>query len=249
MTEIHPFQEILSRNNSSSYLPRARKDQTVEEELLALYEGHSQDEASKYLSFLSQVLKDEIIETLTLRLGILWVYDWEIQIRITLKTLFEPPVVILISLHHNNDKTPGVSWIDEEVSGYGSLWQLPRHLSYDGPYLSLSRLLPCPALAAPCTVKSAQTFLTRKLWEPDNTHSQQNNCSDMCIVIVIVILRQTPNKMFAFNILVTHNHRIIQLLPHVCVISSCALGGCSNRWGRNGYFLSRHGQLPLYNVG
>ena len=67
------------------------------------------------------------METLTLlRLGILWVYDWEIQIRKTMRTLFEPPVVILISLHQNNDKTPGVSWIDEELSAYGSLGQLPR---------------------------------------------------------------------------------------------------------------------------
>ena len=144
------------------------------------------------------------MKTLTLRLGILWVYDWEIQIRITLKTLFEPPVVILISLHHNNDKTPGVSWIDEEVSGYGSLWQLPRHIWVMMVHICLSLgSSPVPALAAPCTVKSAQTFLTRKLWEPDNTHSQQNNCSDMCIIIVIVILRPTPNKMFAFDILVS----------------------------------------------
>ena len=158
------------------------------------------------------------METLTLlRLGILWVYDWEIQIRKTMRTLFEPPVVILISLHQNNDKTPGVSWIDEELSAYGSLGQLPRHQTYPSHlalnvkkrianHISLYISLPLSLDTESCEARTYSTFLLNN-WKHDIVQGEIGT-----FFISIWIAKEWSPWTKLVSILIAHGLRRAELL-------------------------------------
>ena len=105
----------------------------------------------------------------------------------------------------------------------GSFWlRFPvttakTNLSYDGPYLSLSRLLPCPRPRCTMHREICTDIFNKEAVRA--THSQQNDCSDMCIIIVTVIfIRQPPEKwLLLFNIPIP-SHQQICLLSNLFLL-------------------------------